>query len=102
MEKELELTTKKDGSQMEVFLKGEINTNTAPELKELLDNELDGINLLLLNFAECDFVSSAGLRVLLNTFKSMKSSGGQMKLQNIGPNFKEVLYITGLDAVFQV
>ena len=41
MEKELELTTKKDGSQMEVFLKGEITTNTAPELKVLLDNELE-------------------------------------------------------------
>lgn len=35
-------------------------------------------------------------------FKSMKSAGGQMKLLNIGPNFHEVLYITGLDAVFKV
>ena len=99
---ELEMINKKEGNQLEICLKGELNTNTAPELKALLEKELDGTGLLLLDFADCDFVSSAGLRVLLNTFKSMKSAGGQMKLINIGPNFHEVLYITGLDAVFQV
>ena len=99
---ELELTTKKEGKKMEVLLTGELNTNTSPKLKELFETELDASGELVLDFKECDFVSSAGLRVLLNTFKSMKSSGGQMKLLNIGPNFHEVLYITGLDAVFKV
>ena len=99
---ELEMKTKKDGKNMEIILIGEINTNTAPELKTLFENELDPSWELTLDFKDCDFVSSAGLRVLLNTFKSMKSSGGQMKFLNIGPNFKEVLYITGLDAVFHL
>ena len=99
---ELEMTTKKEGKKMEVLLNGELNTNTAPELKALFEKELDASGELILDFKSCDFVSSAGLRVLLNTFKSMKSSGGQMKLLNIGPNFKEVLYITGLDAVFHL
>jgi len=97
---ELELMTKKDADQLEVLLKGELNTNTAPDLKALLDKELDSIQTLILDFEGCDFVSSAGLRVLLNTFKSLKSAGGKMKLINVGPNFHEVLYITGLDAVF--
>ena len=99
---ELEMKTKKDGKNMEIILIGEINTNTAPELKTLFENELDPSGELTLDFKDCDFVSSAGLRVLLNTFKSMKSSGGKMKFLNIGPNFHEVLYITGLDAVFNV
>ena len=99
---ELELTTKKEGKNMEVLLTGELNTNTAPELKAFLEKELDVSGELTLDFKGCDFVSSAGLRVLLNTFKSMKSSGGKMKFLNIGPNFHEVLYITGLDAVFNV
>jgi anti-sigma B factor antagonist len=97
---ELELITKKEGNQLEVLLKGEVNTNTAPQLKELFDKELDISGTLLLNFEGCDFVSSAGLRVLLNNFKGMKKAGGKMKLLNVGPNFHEVLYITGLDAVF--
>ena len=99
---ELELTTKKEGKNMEVLLTGELNTNTAPELKAFFEKELDASGELVLDFKGCDFVSSAGLRVLLNTFKSMKSSGGKMKFLNIGPNFHEVLYITGLDAVFNV
>lgn len=99
---ELELMKKKEGNQLEILLKGELNTNTAPELKALLEEELDISGVLILDFAGCDFVSSAGLRVLLNTFKSMKSAHGQMKFLNIGPNFHEVLYITGLDAVFKV
>jgi anti-sigma B factor antagonist len=99
---ELEMTTKKDGKKMEVLLNGELNTNTAPELKALFEKELDASGELILDFKGCDFVSSAGLRVLLNTFKSMKSSGGKMSFLNIGPSFHEVLYITGLDAVFQV
>lgn len=101
MEQELELITRKEGKRLEVLLKGELNTNTAPELQELFEKELDVSGELILDFEGCDFVSSAGLRVLLDAFKSMKSAHGQTKFQNIGPNFHEVLYITGLDNVFQ-
>ncbi|MDT3843102.1 MAG: STAS domain-containing protein [Bacillota bacterium] len=99
---ELEMLKKKEGNQLEILLKGELNTNTAPELKALFEEELDVSGVLILDFEGCDFVSSAGLRVLLSTFKNMKSAHGQMKFLNIGPNFHEVLYITGLDAVFQI
>ena len=98
----LNLTTKKEGSALTVALEGELNTTTAPELKDLLDKSIPEIDALSLNFAGCDFVSSAGLRVLLNTYKSMKAKNGAMELTNVGPSFKEVLNITGLDAVFDV
>ena len=55
---------------------------------------------LTLDFKECDYVSSAGLRVLLATFKQMKASKGSMELVNVGENFLDVLRNTGLDAVF--
>ena len=57
---------------------------------------------LTLDFAECDYVSSAGLRVLLTTFKQMKAAKGSMVLANVGENFMEVLQNTGLDAVFDM
>ena len=98
----LNLTTKKEGSALTVALEGELNTTTAPELKDLLDKSIPETDALSLDFAACDFVSSAGLRVLLNTFKSMKAKNGAMELTNVGPSFKEVLNITGLDAVFDV
>ncbi|MBR4656249.1 MAG: STAS domain-containing protein [Oscillospiraceae bacterium] len=98
----MELSTEKNGAELIVQLSGELNTLTAPELAALLDKELDGVETLTLDFKECDYVSSAGLRVLLGTFKQMKASGGDMCLVNVGENFMDVLQNTGLDAVFDV
>ena len=94
------LTADKNGTQLTVRLSGELNTLTAPELTALLDKELGGVKILTLDFTECDYVSSAGLRVLLATYKQMKAAGGDIKLANVGENFRDVLKNTGLDAVF--
>ena len=98
----MEITAEKNGTEMTVRLSGELNTLTAPDLSDYLDKELGGIQVLTLDFAECDYVSSAGLRVLLATFKQMKAQSGTMELVNVGENFRDVLADTGLDAVFGV
>ena len=98
----MKLTAEKNGTALTVRLSGELNTLTAPELSALLNKELDGMKALTLDFKECDYVSSAGLRVLLSTFKQMKASKGSMELANVGENFLDVLQNTGLDAVFGV
>ena len=96
------LTTEKNGIQLTVHLNGELNTLTAPELSALLAQELGDVKALTLDFTECDYVSSAGLRVLLATFKQMKAAKGSMSLANVGENFRDVLENTGLDAVFGI
>lgn len=98
----LKLTTKSQAGTLTVTLSGELNTQTAPELSAVFAEKLSETDTLYLDFAGCDFVSSAGLRVLLNTYKSMKAKNGTMNFMNIGPNFSEVLNITGLDKVFGV
>lgn len=99
---DLEMKTKKEGSTFSVTLNGELNALTAPELKALLDDNLRDTDLLIFDFSGCDYVSSAGLRVLLNTFKVLTSRNGQMKLQNIGPNLADLLKLTELDIVFNI
>ena len=96
------LTAEKNGTALTVRLSGELNTLTAPELSALLTKELGGVQALTLDFTECDYVSSAGLRVLLATFKQMKAAKGSMSLANVGENFRDVLENTGLDAVFGI
>ena len=98
----LNMKTEKNGSEMTVFLSGELNTVTAPELGALLDRELPGVQKLTLDFAECGYVSSAGIRVLLSTFKRIKSAKGSLQLSHVGENFMDVLENTGLDAVFDI
>ena len=98
----LNMRKEKNGSEMTVFLSGELNTVTAPELSEFLDRELPGVQNLTLDFAECDYVSSAGIRVLLSTFKKIKAAKGSLQLSHVGENFMDVLENTGLDAVFDI
>ena len=99
---DLNLTAQKNGTDLTVTLSGELNTLTAPELSALLDTELGGEQSLTLDFAGCDYVSSAGLRVLLGTFKQLKAEGGDMSLARVGEVFLDVLQNTGLDAVFDM
>ena len=98
----MKLTHEKNGTDLIVHLSGEMNTLTAPELSALLEKELGGMQKLILDFRECDYVSSAGLRVLLAAYKQMKAAKGSMELINVGPDFKDVLMNTGLDAVFGI
>lgn len=98
----MEIKTNKNGTEFTVAPVGEVNILTAPELEETLNGGIAGISLLTLDFAACDYVSSAGLRVLLSTLKTLKKNNAKMRLINVGKNFTEVLENTGLDAVFDV
>ncbi len=98
----MEIKTNRNGNEFTVAPEGEINILTAPEFEETLNRETDGIELLTIDFKDCDYVSSAGLRVLLSTLKTLKKNNAKMRLINVGENFTEVLENTGLDAVFDV
>ena len=99
---ELKMTTDKKETELTIQLSGEINALTAPNLSELLEQEMSGVKTLTFDFIECDYVSSAGLRVLLATFKEIKAANGTMRLINVGENFMDVLSNTNLDAVFDI
>ncbi len=80
------------GEALEVVLKGRLDTTTAPELEAAL--ELDGISDLVLNFEGLEYISSAGLRVILAAQKKM-SAQGKMVIKNVNDTIKEVFEITG-------
>ena len=98
----MEIKTNRNGSEFIVAPEGEINILTAPQLEETINSGIEGIELLTMDFKECDYVSSAGLRVLLATFKTLKNNKAKMRLINVGENFTEVLENTGLDSVFDI
>ena len=91
-----------DGNKTILAPEGRIDTITSPELEEAIAKIPEGVTSLTLDLSHVDYVSSAGLRVLLATFKQMKVNKGSMELTNVGENFKDVLQNTGLDAVFGV
>ena len=98
----MEIRSNLNGDELKIELSGELNSVTAPELSTYLAPHLEKIKSLVFDFKECDFVSSAGIRVLLSSFKTMKKNQGNMRLENVGPNFKDVLEATGLDVAFGI
>ena len=75
-------------------LSGRLDTSTAPEFEAVLDEVLSDANGLELNFDKLEYISSAGLRLILKAYKAMAKKGG-MKLTHVNASIKEVLEITG-------
>ena len=82
----------KNGGALSIALIGRLDTNTAPELDSFLNGNLEGTESLVINCEKLEYISSAGLRVLLSAQKKMKSA---MKLTNVCELVMEVFEMTG-------
>jgi anti-sigma B factor antagonist len=89
----MEITNTREGDTLIVAVSGRINTNTAPEFEAALSN-LDGVKHLVLDFTDVAYISSAGLRVVLKTRKTM-SRQGDLVVRNVKPEIMEVFEMTG-------
>lgn len=91
----MELTTREEGKRTVITLVGRLDTNTSPQLEELA-NELfaTGKNNILVDLAACDFVSSAGLRVIVAMQKRVVNSGS-LAFCSVKPEVMDVFDMTG-------
>ena len=92
------ITKNQQDTNLTVALEGRLDTTTAPELEAALDESLDGITALRLDFEKLEYISSAGLRVLLSAQKKMNVQGS-MVICNINDTINEVFEITGFNSV---
>ena len=97
----MEIIKKKDGGSLKIALERRLDTSTAPSLEEALKEELNGVTDLEFDFAKLEYISSAGLRVLLSTQKIMKNQGN-MKVKNVCPEIMEVFDITGFSEILTI
>ena len=81
-------------------LEGKLDTITAPQLDKALGSELEHAENIAMDFSKLIYVTSAGLRVLLEGHKAAEAKGSSMKLKNVGNDVMEILEITGLTGVF--
>ena len=70
------ITKTQNGTALTVALEGRLDTTTAPDLEKALRDSLNGVTNLTLDFTRLEYISSAGLRVLLSTHKAMAGKGG--------------------------
>ena len=97
----LNITKSIDNGSAVFALTGRLDTVTAPELERALQESLAGVNELTLDFEGLDYISSAGLRVLLSTQKLM-SKQGAMKLRNVGETIMEIFEVTGFSDILTI
>lgn len=84
-----------------VTLEGRLDSSTAPNLEEELNGALDGIKELIFKFDNLEYISSAGLRILLASQKVMAKQG-EMKITGVNDEIKEIFEVTGFDEILTV
>ena len=95
------ITKKQNGTQLEIALEGRLDTSTAPELEKELNGSLGSVTELILNFSQLEYISSAGLRVLLSAHKAMNAKGN-MKVTHINEIVQEVFEVTGFSDILTI
>ena len=88
------ITKKQDGDKLVISLNGRLDTTTVASLEEELGNSLEDIKDLEFDFSELEYISSAGLRVLLATQKKM-TDGKTMKITHVNDLVNEIFEVTG-------
>lgn len=97
----MEIIKTLEGSVLNVALEGRLDTLTAPELENEMKDALEGVTELKLDFKRLEYISSAGLRVLLVLQKNM-SKKGNMTIYNVNDQIAEVFDITGFADILTV
>ena len=97
----LNITKNINGENAEFILEGRLDTVTAPELEGVLKESLDGVKDLVFDFKDLEYISSAGLRILLSAQKTM-SSQGKMVVKNVNETIMEIFEVTGFCEVLTI
>ena len=83
-----------NGNELTIALEGRLDTTTAPQLDDELKSALDGVTKFDFNFEKLEYISSAGLRVLLSAQKVMNKQGS-MVIKNVNEEIQEIFEVTG-------
>lgn len=95
------INKKSEGEKLTLTLSGRLDTSTAPALEAELKHSVDGVKELIFDFSDVEYISSAGLRILLAAQKVMNRQGS-MKLTGVSADVMEVFEITGFSDILTI
>lgn len=97
----MNITQNQNGNQLCLSLEGRLDTTTAPELEKVIKSSLDGVTELTIDMGSLDYLSSAGLRVLLGAQKTMNKQGS-MKVTHVNETIMEIFDVTGFADILTI
>ena len=95
------INKQKNENGLFISLEGRLDTTTSPALEQELKESLEGVELLTLDFEKLDYISSAGLRVLLSAQKIMNKQG-KMTIKNVCPEIMDIFDVTGFVDILNI
>ena len=99
----MEIIEKKYKNINVLYLKGRLDSNTSPEFEKSIFNAIEsGVARMIVDFENLDYISSAGLRVILKAAKELKRSEGVFVLCSMKDYVKEVFEISGFDSFLPI
>ena len=97
----MDITITINNRELTVALSGRLDTLTSSDLEDKLGEELNGAERLIFDLGELEYISSAGLRVLLGAYKTMDKRGG-MLIRNVTVTVMEIFEVTGLSDIIAI
>ncbi|MBQ8977724.1 MAG: STAS domain-containing protein [Succinivibrionaceae bacterium] len=101
----MEIKIQRNDSETIISLSGRLDTLTSPQLNEVLTSKIadnDDTSSLILDLKDMDYISSAGLRLLLQLHKNMESRNGTFTIRNVQAEVKDIFNITGLGSILNI
>lgn len=98
----MKIEENREGEKLTLQLSGRLDTSTAPRLQACVDSKLEGVSDLQIDMENLEYISSAGLRVLLSAGKKMKAAEGDMVITGANEEIREVFKITGFDTILKI
>lgn len=97
----LNIQKTKNGTDFAIALEGRLDTTTAPQLEKELKDDIAGVTELSFDFEKLEYISSAGLRVLLSAQKIMNKQG-HMGIRNVNEDIMEIFEVTGFSDILDI
>ncbi|HUQ20683.1 MAG TPA: STAS domain-containing protein [Gemmatimonadaceae bacterium] len=98
----MEISTRTSNDIHIVAIAGSLDSGSSPEAQKALDSVLAGAKKVALDFSRLDYISSAGLRVLLGAAKKLRASGGALRMFGLNQSVREVFEISGFATILAV
>lgn len=92
----------KSKNSLVIRVEGKLDAGTAPELDTALADKMQDVTRVVYDFEGLEYISSAGLRTLLATYKRMVKAGGSMRIRNVGASVMEVFKVSGFADLYDI
>ena len=98
----MDIVKKNENGAVQFEITGRLDTSTAPDLEDKLTQVIPNASGLILDFKGLDYISSAGLRVLLGAKKQMNAKSGKMIIRNVNETVMDVFNVTGFSEIMTI